>query len=161
MDLPVPSFLKRQAANEIHAEMIIRLMDALIKEGNLTLEKALQVHYEMGQDISLQVKELLSIDENDAGSLSKIIDFIHDLLFISRKETVENSRERAVSHWHGCSLSGQLSALKEGGPYYCHLYQEMYKGVLAGINSHAKTNDLEITRSQGCEYCRLETWIEE
>jgi len=160
-NLYIPSSIKRQMVNEIHAEMIIRMMDVVIKEGALTEEKARKVHFELGQELSAQVSDLLSINPNDARSLSTIIDFLHNLLFISGKRTVQSSKEKAVSHWHHCPLSNQLAVLKEGGgPYYCHLYQDMYKGVLHGINPNAKANNLEITQSQGCDYCELQTWIE-
>ena len=162
LNLPVPSGIKRQLANEIHAEMIVRLMDILVREGELTIERALQVHFEIGKEIAEQVKNFLSVNPNDAASLSGIIDFLHGLLCISGKESIEHSPDRAVSHWRKCSLSGQLSERKEGGgPYYCHLFQEMYKGVLFGINPNARANDLETTRSQGFAYCELQTWIEQ
>lgn len=160
-NLPVPSFLKRQIVNEIHAEMIIRLMDVVIKDGALTEEKARRVHFELGKEIATQVSDFLTINPVDARSLSKVIDFLHNLLFISGKKTVKSSKELAVSHWYSCPLSSQLAYLKNGGgPYYCHLYQEMYKGVLQGINPNAKANNLKITQSQGCDYCELQTWID-
>jgi len=159
--LPVPSFVKLQLANEIHAEMIARLMDELIKNNGLTLEIALQVNFDIGTEIADQVKFFLEIDPSDARSLSKVIDFLHDALAISGKKIVHSTRNKAISHWNSCPLSKNLSVLKDGGgPYYCHLYQEMYKGVLYGINKNARANDLTITQSQGCEYCALETWIE-
>lgn len=162
INLPVPSFFKLQLANEIHAEMIIRLMGVVIKDGALTEDKARKVHFDLGKEIATQVEDLLSIAPNDARSLSTIIDFLHNLLFISGKKIIKSSKDQAVSHWHSCQLSGQLANLKnDGGPYYCHLYQEMYKGVLHGINPNAKANNLEITQSQGCDYCELQTWIEE
>jgi len=120
------------------------------------------VHFEIGKEIAEQVKEFLSVNPNDAASLSGIIDFLHGLLFISGKEIIENSQDKAVSHWRKCPLSNQLAGLQEGGgPYYCHLFQEMYKGVLFGINPNARANDLEATRSQGFAYCELQTWIEQ
>lgn len=159
--LPVPSVIKLQLANEIHAEMIARLMGALIKDDGLSLEKALQVHFEFGTEIAAQVKDFLAIDPNDTRSLSKVIDFLHGVLSISGKKVIHSSQDRAISHWNKCPLSSRLSELKDGGgPYYCHLYQEMYKGVLFGINKNAKANDLVTTRSQGCEHCVLETWIQ-
>ncbi len=159
--LPVPSIIKLQLANEIHAEMIARLMGTLIKDNGLSMEKALQVHFDIGTEIADQVKDFLAIDPNDARSLSRVIDFLHSTLLISGKKIVENSKTKAVSHWNNCPLSGHLLESEDGGgPYYCHLYQEMYKGVLHGINKNARANDLTITQSQGCEYCVLETWIE-
>ncbi|MFH2066125.1 MAG: hypothetical protein ABIK15_13065 [Pseudomonadota bacterium] len=159
LGLPVPSFLKRQVANEIHVEMIARLMDIVLKENTLTLERALQVHFDLGKEMAPQVKELLSINPNNAKSLSRIIDFLHDLLFITGKEIVEISPDKTTSHWHKCPLADQLSHTK-GGAYYCHLFQEMYKGVLLGINPNARTNDLKMTKSQGFDCCELQTWIE-
>ncbi len=162
LNLPVPSAIKRQLANEIHAEMIIRLMDILVKEGELSMDKALQVHFEIGKEIAAQVKYFLSVNPDDAASLSGIIVFLHGLLFISGKKIIENSQDKAVFHWRKCPLSNQLADLHEGGgPYYCHLFQEMYKGVLFGINPKARANDLETTRSQGFAYCELQTWIEQ
>ncbi len=159
--LPVPSIFKLQLTNEIHAEMIARLMDVLVKDNGLTLEKALQIHFDIGTEIADQVKDLLAIDPYDARSLSRIIDFLHNALLISGKKVVLNSKDKATSHWSNCPLSGHLVELKNGGgPYYCHLYQEMYKGVLYSINKNARANDLTITQSQGCDYCKLETWIE-
>jgi hypothetical protein len=161
LGLPVPSFIKLQLANEIHAEMIARLMQALIKNNGLSLESALQVHYEIGTEMAGLVKDFLDIDPNDARSLSRIIDFLHGVLSITGKNVIHSSQDKAISHWNKCPLSSQLSELKDGGgPYYCHLYQEMYKGVLFGINKNARANNLATTQSQGCEYCELETWIE-
>ncbi len=160
--LPIPSIIKLQIANEIHAGMITRLMDTLIKDNGLSLKKALQVHFDMGLEIAGLVKDILSIDPNDTRSLSRIIDFLHDVLLISGKKVVHSSQSKSISHWSNCPLSDQLLDLKDGGgPYYCHLYQEIYKGVLYGINKNAQANDLTITQSQGCDYCALETWIKE
>ena len=159
LNLPVPGFIKRQLANEIHAEMIVRLMDFTVKNGRLTVDDALKIHFQLGIEISSQVREFLSVNPEDAVSLAKIIDFLHDLLLIKGKKTVAASRTSATSHWTKCSLYKQLLN-SENGFYYCHLYQEMYKGVLYGINPKARANTLETTRSMHCDYCELITWIE-
>ncbi len=157
--LPVPCAVKRQLANEIHTEMIIRLMDFIIKNEKLTIEDALKIHFKLGTQLAKQTKEFLSIDSKNAKDLSRIIDFLHDLLFIKGKDTIKQTKNEAISHWTQCSLYEQLLA-NDNGFYYCHLYQEMYKGVLFEINPKAKANTLEKTRSKGCEYCELKTWIE-
>jgi len=158
-NLPVPCIIKRQIANEIHTEMIIRLMDFTVKNEKLTVKDALKIHYQLGIELSKQTQEFLSINPDNANDLSKVIDFLHDLLLIKGKETIKESRDENISHWKNCSLYKQLLD-NDNGFYYCHLYQEMYKGVLYGINPNAKANTLEKTRSMGCDYCELITWIE-
>ncbi len=160
MKLPIPCAIKRQLANEIHTEMIIRLMDFTVKNKNLTVDDALKIHFQLGIELAEQTKEFLSINPKNVKNLSKIIDFLHDLLFIKGKVTVRDTKNETVSNWTGCSLYKQLLE-NDNGFYYCHLYQEMYKGVLFGINPKAKANTLEKTRSMKCEYCELKTWIEE
>jgi hypothetical protein len=158
--LPIPEKMKRQMINQIHTEMIIRLMDIVIKDESLTLEKALNVHYKIGQEIAGQTKEFFKPDVNNAEDLSFIIDFLHSLLDIKGKKNKKSDKNEAVSHWYSCPLSNRLKELKDGGgPYYCHLYQEMYKGLLSGINSKACANDLNLTQSQGHKYCELKTWL--
>ncbi len=160
LGLPVPGTVKRRLANEIHTEMIVRLMDFTVKHKQLTVDDALQIHFELGKELAGQTKEFLSIDPESVKDLSKIIDFLHDLLFIKKKNTIKETKKETISRWTGCSLYKQLLK-NDNGFYYCHLYQEMYKGVLFGINPKAKANTLERTRSMHCEYCELKTWIEE
>ncbi len=159
MGFSVPCAIKRQLANEIHTEMIIRLMDFTVKNKHLTVDDALQIHFELGTELAKQTQEFLSINPEKVSDLSKVIDFLHDLLFIKNKKTVKKTEKETVSRWTGCSLYKQLLE-NENGFYYCHLYQEMYKGVLFGINPNAKANTLEKTRSMNCAYCELKTWIE-
>jgi len=159
LHFPLPERLKRQLANEIHTEMIIRLMDFTVKNKKLTIDDALKIHFDLGLELAQQTKEFLSINPNSAQDLSNVIDFLHDLLLIKGKKTIKATENEAVSHWTRCSLYKQLLK-NENGFYYCHLYQEMYKGVLSGINPNAKANTLEKTRSMDCEYCELKTWIE-
>ncbi len=158
-DLPIPCAIKRQLANEIHVEMIVRMMDFAVKNGSLGVEDAKKIHFDLGVEIAGQTQAFLSIDPDNASDMSRIIDFLHDLLFIKGKQTIKSTQKEAVSHWTNCSLYKQLLQ-NDNGVYYCHLYQEMYKGVLHGINPKAKANTLEITRSVGCDYCELKTWIE-
>lgn len=159
LKFPVPNGIKRQLANEIHTEMIIRLMDFTVKNKNLTVDDALKIHYQLGVEMAEQTKEFLSINLESISDLSKIIDFLHDLLLIKGKSVIKRTKNETVSHWTGCSLYKQLLE-NDNGFYYCHLYQEMYKGVLFGINPSAKANTLEKTRSMNCDYCELKTWIE-
>ncbi len=159
LKLPIPCRLKRQLANEIHTEMIIRLMDFTVKNKKLTIDNALKIHFELGVELAEQTKEFLSINPYDIKDLSKIIDFLHDLLLIKNKTTIRQTESENISQWTGCSLYKQLLE-NDNGFYYCHLYQEMYKGVLYGINPNAKANTLETTRSMKCEYCELKTWFE-
>lgn len=42
------------------------------------MEKALRVHFDIGTEIAGQVKGILAIEPNDARSLSRVIDFLHD-----------------------------------------------------------------------------------
>ena len=159
LHLPLLERIKRQLANEIHTEMIIRLMDFTVKNKKLTIDDALKTHYDLGLELAQQTKEFLSINPNSAQDLSKVIDFLHDLLLIKGKTIIKISEKKAVSHWTRCSLYKQLLE-NDNGFYYCHLYQEMYKGVLCGVNPNARANTLNKTRSMGCEYCELKTWIE-
>jgi len=157
---PIPEKIKRQMINQIHTEMIIRLMDVVIKEGSLTLEKALKIHYQIGQELADETKEILQPDPDKAKDLSYIIDFLHNLLDISGKKVIKAQNNEVISHWYSCPISKRLKELHNGGgPYYCHLYQEMYKGVLNKINPKAFANDLTLTQSQGNEFCELRTWI--
>ncbi len=159
LKLPIPCAIKRQLANEIHTEMIIRLMDFTVKHKQLTVDDALKIHFELGIELAEQTKEFLSINPKNVKDLSKIIDFLHDLLFIRKKNIVKETEAENISRWTGCSLYKQLLE-NDNGFYYCHLYQEMYKGVLFGINPNARANTLDTTRSMHCEYCELKTWIE-
>jgi len=159
LNLPIPCRMKRQLANEIHTEMIIRLMDFTIKNTNLTIDDALKIHFQLGIELAEQTKEFLSINPENVRDLSKIIDFLHVLLFIREKEVIKITEKETISHWTGCSLYKQLLE-NDNGFYYCHLYQEMYKGVLFGINPKAKANTLKKTRSMNCKYCELKTWLE-
>ncbi|EFK06489.1 conserved hypothetical protein [delta proteobacterium NaphS2] len=157
---PIPEKTKRQMINQIHTEMIIRLMDIVVKEGSLSLEKALKVHYQIGQELAEETKDMLKPNPYDAEDLSYIIDFLHGLLDIKNKKVQNSKNNEAVSHWYSCPLSKRLKELQNGGgPYYCHLYQEMYKGVLNKINPKAFANDLSLTQSQGNDFCELRTWI--
>jgi predicted hydrocarbon binding protein len=158
--LPVPEKIKRQLANQLHAEMIIRLMDIVVKEGSLTREKALEVHYEIGRELAEETKDMLNLDSNRVEDLSFIIDFLHNLLDISGKKNVGVQANEAISHWYNCPISTRLQELQSGGgPYYCHLYQEMYRGLLHTLNPRAFANKLTTTQSQGNTYCELKTWI--
>lgn len=156
--LPVPGRIKRQLANEIHVEMITRILDVVAEEGSITLERALKIHFLLGQEIAGQVKQFLSIDPINARDLSRIVDFLHDLLLIRGKRIVTDSSDLSVSHWDKCSLYQQLQR-HDYGYLYCDLFQEMYKGVLSSINPEATANTLKTTRSRGCEYCELKTCL--
>jgi len=89
LHLPLPERIKRQIANEIHAEMIIRLMDFTVKNKNLTIDDALRIHFNLGLEFAQQTKEFLSINPDNARDLSKIIDFLHDLLLIKGKKPLK------------------------------------------------------------------------
>jgi len=158
LKLPVPCRIKRQIANEIHTEMIIRLMDFTVKNKRLTIDDALKIHFDLGVELAYQTRDFLSIDSENVSDLSKVIDFLHDLLLIKGKTTIKATQNETISHWTNCSLYKQLLE-NDNGFYYCHLYQEMYKGVLFGMNPNAGANTLKKTRSMGCEYCELITWI--
>jgi hypothetical protein len=142
--------------------MIARLMGTLLQGKGLSLEKALKVHFQIGTEIAEQIRDLLAINPDNAISLARAIDFVHSMLRISGKKVIHSSKNRTISHWSKCPFSSRLSELKEcGGPYYCHLYQEMYKGFLCTLNKNARANDLTTTQSQGFAHCALETWIEQ
>ena len=157
MGLPIPEKLKRQIANQIHAEMITRLMEVVVLQGSLNFEQAMQSHYELGKEMAPIVSDLLSIDANDARSLTKVVDFINLLLDIKGCE-VKKNKGVVIRHETCCFLSEQLSMKK--APYYCKLYQSMYKGTLDGLNPNAKANDLKIMQSKGADYCEIVTSID-
>ena len=161
LGLPLPERIKRQLANQIHAEMIVRLMAPILQNGTIDLHQAVATQYQLGRDIASQTADLLSIQPSDARSLSRIVDFLHGLLEISGKQVVTDSKSENLCRWTNCPLSNQLKDSKEeAGAYYCHLYQEMYKGVLFEINPQAHANTLEITQSLGKQYCEIKTWLE-
>lgn len=159
--LPIPEKMKRQMINQVHIEMIVRLMDEVVSEGTLSIEKAMTIHYQIGKEIADQTKEFLDPNPLSAKELSLIIDFLHNLLDIRGKKIMKATDHEAISHWYGCPHFKRLSESSGGGPFYCHLYQEMYKGVLKGINPNAEANSLSVTKSQGAEYCELHTWIKQ
>ena len=158
--LPLPEALKRHLANQIHAEMIARLMRVVVTQGSLDMQQALRSQYELGEEIAAQTADFLSINPNDARSLSRIIDFLHNLLGIHGKIEISASASEVTCHWTKCPLAAQLRESPDAsGPYYCHLYQEMYKGVLHAINPNAGANTLTLTQSMGYEFCELKTQI--
>ena len=158
--LPLPEALKRQLANQIHAEMIARLMRVVVTKRSLNMQQALQSQYELGEEIAAQTADFLSVNPDDARSLSSIIDFLHNLLGIHGKVEITASESEVTCHWTKCPLSAQLRESPDGsGPYYCHLYQEMYKGVIHAINPKAEANTLTTTQSMGKEFCELKTQI--
>ncbi len=158
LGLYFPERLKRQIINQIHAEMISRIMDFADRNGGITVEQAMKIHYEFGKEISEILKDILSLDTNDARSLTKIIKFVNKLLDINGKE-IEFSSNRVVRHETKCFLAQQLSRYRK--PYYCNLFQSIYKGILSSINPEAETNNLEITQSKRMEYCEIITEIRE
>lgn len=156
----MPEALKRQLANQIHAEMIARLMRVVVTQGSLDRQQALQSQYDLGEEIAAQTADFLSVNPDDARSLSSIIDFLHNLLGIHGKVEIIGNKNEVTCHWIKCPLSAQLrESPDESGPYYCHLYQEMYKGVLHAINPNAEANTLTTTQSLGNEFCELKTSI--
>ena len=119
---PLPERMKRQIANQIHAEMIARLMSVVVEKGTITVEQALQAQYELGQEIAVQTANFLSVASDDDRHLSSIIDFLHGLLDIGNKVEVVRNQQEVICHWKTCFLSEQLKTSKGGGgPYYCHL----------------------------------------
>lgn len=159
--LPLPEKIKRQIANQIHAEIIVRLMDIVVKKGSVSLEEAFKVNYAIGREIAEQTKDILQVDPNSAMDLARIIDFLHSLHDIKGKRIITINNKETISYWHSCPLSNRLAELQDGGgPYYCFLYQEMYKGVLHGINPKASTNNLTITKALGHPYCKLRTRVD-
>ncbi len=154
LGLPVPQRLLRQIANQIHAEMTTRIMEVAAAKGSITYKEAFQVQYDLGREIAPAIAGFLSLDATDARSLTKIVDFTNLLLDI-RGEEVERSAGRVVRHEHACLLAKQLAERK--APYYCRLYQSMYKGILSVLNPAASANDLTITQSMGCDYCEIIT----
>ena len=160
LGLPLPGWLKREIANQIHAEMLVRLMAAVLQKGSIDLEEALATQYRLGEEIAGQVADFLSLRPDDARSLAKIVDFLHGILGIRGKRVVVSGQREDVSRWTVCPLAEQLREAEGGaGVYYCHLYQEMYKGVLAALNPRAQANTLRVTQSLGEPYCEIRTWI--
>ena len=159
--LPLPGWLKREIANQIHAEMLVRLMAAILQKGQISLQEALATQYQLGQEIAPLVAEFLSLRPDDARSLSQIVDFLHAILGIRGKQTVLSRQNKSVTRWTVCPLAAQLkNAQGSAGVYYCHLYQEMYKGVLARLNPKAQANTLTTTQSLGHLYCEIQTWVD-
>ncbi len=86
--------------------MISRIMDFADRNGEITVEQAMEIHYEFGKEISEILKDILSLDGKDARSLTKIIKFVNKLLDIDGKE-VECTSNRAVRHETKCFLTKQ------------------------------------------------------
>lgn len=161
LGLPLPERMKRQIANQIHAEMLVRLTAVILQKGTLDWQQALAAQYELGQEIAAQTADILSLQTNDVGSLAKIVDFLHGLLDIGGKQVVMDTAGENVCRWTNCPLAAQLKGSPNGaGVAYCHLYQEMYKGVLFALNPNARANTLEITQSLGKPYCEIRTFWE-
>lgn len=156
LGLPVPQRFLRQIANQIHAEMITRIMERAAAKGSITFEEAFQVQYDLGREIAPAIAEFLSLNAADARSLTRIVDFTNLLLDIRGAE-VERSARRVVRHERVCFLADQLA--ERQAPYYCKLYQSMYKGVLSVLNPAASANDLTITQSIGCDHCEIITEV--
>ncbi|NOY65207.1 MAG: hypothetical protein GXO97_07430 [Nitrospirae bacterium] len=129
----------------------------MAKKGSLTMEDALKTTYELGRELAPVVSDLLSVDSEDASSLAKIVEFVNSLLDIKGR-VVKSDKNMVIRHERECLLSGQFAERKS--PYYCHLFQAMYKGLLCELNPCARANVLEITKSMGGEYCEIITTIE-
>ena len=160
LGLPLPGWFRREIANQIHAEMLVRLMAVVLRKGHINLEEALAAQYRLGEELAEQVADYLALRPNDATSLAKVVDFLHSVLGIRGKRVVVNEPGEHVARWTICPLAAQLKEAEGGaGVYYCHLYQEMYKGVLAALNPQARANTLTVTQSLGKPYCEISTWI--
>ena len=160
LGLPLPGWFKREIANQIHAEMLVRLMAMILRKGNIDLEEALASQYRLGEELAEQVADYLSLRRDDASSLARVVDFLHSVLGIRGKRVVVNGQREHVSRWTICPLAAQLREAEGGaGVYYCHLYQEIYKGMLAALNPQARANTLTVTQSLGEPHCEIRTWI--
>lgn len=155
--LPVFRSLKHTISNDIHTEMIMRLMGAIGENNNLTLDDALKIHFEFGKELGIQLKELLSIDENNAASISKAMDFLHSIMNVKGKNDLGSSNKISISIWSVCPLHNKLQQSKGGVQLYCNSQQEIYKGVISKINPKAKSK--QIVRSESCTHCEIKTWI--
>lgn len=156
----IPASIKLQLANEIHAEMLSRLTSEILTREKMSKKDVYKIFQNIGTEMADITMDLLSLNKEDASSLANIVDFLHSTLLIKGKKTIAAAKEKSESHWYGCPLGYGLNQ-KPYGAYYCHIYQEMYKGLLKKINPSANANDLTITRSQGNAYCQLITTINE
>ena len=149
--------LKNTIVHEIHVEIIIRLLEAIESNNNLSEKQILEIPYNIGTEIGNQLKELLSIDTENAKSIAKIMDFMHHSMEIKGKTVLGFSNKIAISIWSKCPVYNQIKQSKTK-IQYCDIQHEIYTGILFAINPKAKAR--QITRSETCKHCESKTWIE-
>jgi len=149
--------LKNTISHEIHVEIIIRLLEAIENDKNLSNKEILEIPHNIGREIGSQLKELLSLNTENAKSIAKIMDFMHHSMDIKRKITLGVSNKIAISLWSKCPVYNQMKESKTQ-IQYCDFQHEIYRGILFAINPKAKAR--QITRSEACNHCESKTWIE-
>ncbi len=149
--------LKNTIAHELHVEIIIRLLEAIENDKNLSTKEVLEIPYNIGREIGGQLKELLSINTENAKSIAKIMDFLHHSMDIKGKTTLGLSNKIAISLWSKCPVYNQIKQSKTQ-IQYCDFQHELYSGILFTINPKVKAR--QITRSEACNHCESKTWIE-
>ncbi len=159
LGLPTPLRMQKQIINELHTEMLVRILHLSSRQGGVNLDEIMKAHFQLGEEIAEQVGDFLSLKKEDARSLSKIVDYLHGLLNIKNKTTIVASSRECTEHWHGCSLADQLRG-DQDGHRDCDIYQELYRGVLAVLHPGSSANDLLVTRSRGQSSCELITRID-
>lgn len=157
LGIDLPEFAKRQMANQMHAMMIVRTLNALADRfGDEVWKITNEVNYRLGEDLSEDFCAFIDADPEDARSLTRIIDVANTFLDIVGSEAKREQGE-VVRHEHACFLSPMLHA--NDGHHYCGLYQTLYRGVLNRANPEAGCNNLSVTRSRGNGHCEIITMV--
>lgn len=149
--------LKNTIAHEIHVEIIIRLLEAIENNNNPSDKQILEIPYNVGREIGNQLKELLSIDTENAKSVAKIMDFMHHSMDVKGKTVLGFSNKIAISIWSKCPVYNQIKQ-RNTKIQYCDIQHEIYTGILFSINPKAKAR--QIARTETCKHCESKTWIE-
>ena len=154
----LPEFARRQMANQLHALLIGRTLNALAERfGDQVWDIAEQANHQLGFELAPQLAALLGLDPDDARSLTRIVDVCNLVLDIQGEEVVQE-RNEVVRHERSCLLSGLLA--ENGCHRYCEsVFQPMYRGTLQALNPDAGCNDMTCMQSKGDDHCEVITWI--
>ncbi len=154
----LPEFARRQLANQLHALVIGRTLNALADRfGEEVWKITEETNRALGSELAPQFAALLGTDAADARSLTRIVDLTNLVLDIQGEEVVQEKNE-VVRHERSCLLSGLL--VENRSHRYCaSIFQGMYRGLLQAINPEAGCNDMKCMMSQGDDHCEVVTWI--
>jgi hypothetical protein len=156
--IQLPDFARRQIANQLHALVVGRTLNALARRfGDEVWHITEEECYSLGREMAAQIGELLELDVSDARSLTRVVDLCNACLDIVGDEVVRE-KDEVVRHERECLLSKGLC--EQRASHYCaSVFQPMYRGVLHGLNAQAGCNDMTCMMSKGDDHCEVVTWI--